>query len=117
MSSDGFDYNDVYERKVAEDIATIKPVLASFKLNRLHICVIACLGLWLTSLQNAVGIVKSFIATPGLASITANCNGAYTAVNREKSDFERCLSEQLNVRHTYTPLDVDRIIIFSSLCV
>jgi hypothetical protein len=63
--------------------------------NRAIVCLLALGLLWVTSLQNAIGIINAYIKAPSLNTVISVCRQSYDIVSEEKVFFGECVSGQL----------------------
>lgn len=63
--------------------------------NRAIVCLLALGLLWVTSLQNAIGIINAYIRAPSLKTVIKVCQRSYDVISEEKGSFGECVSGQL----------------------
>jgi hypothetical protein len=63
--------------------------------NRAIVCLLALSLLWVTSLQNAIGIINAYIRAPSLNTVIDVCQQSYDIISEEKGSFGECVTEQL----------------------
>lgn len=63
--------------------------------NRAIVCLLALGLLWVTSLQNAIGIINAYIRAPSLNTVIKVCQRSYDVISEEKGSFGYCVSGQL----------------------
>lgn len=66
----------------------------SMFLNRIFVCLLAVIFLWITTLQLAVDITKGYISVPALSYITSSCDNAYQTVKKQREEYEACAARQ-----------------------
>ena len=86
-------YTDEYlDRKIKH------PKLFTFS-NRLTLCVVSVLLLWITSLELVINLTTAFIVAPSFIGVYNKCNTAYTVTIAEKELYTTCANNQINTCH------------------
>jgi hypothetical protein len=61
---------------------------------RILVCLLAVILLWITTLQLAVDITKSYISVPALSYTISTCKESYRLVNSQRMEYEACAERQ-----------------------
>lgn len=65
--------------------------------NRLWLCVVCVLLLWMTTLETSIRITKMALVPPELDLVMATCEGQLGRVDEQKRDYVQCVDNQMAV--------------------
>ena len=65
--------------------------------NRLWLCVVCVLLLWMTTLETAVRVTREFLMPPHIDTVIETCGEEYMRVDRQRRDYEQCVDNQVGV--------------------
>ena len=65
--------------------------------NRLWLCVICVLLLWITTLETAMKLSREFLVPPHIDLVIETCSEQYAQVDQQRHDYEQCVNNQIKV--------------------